>query len=74
VEWSSGSFTYRPEPSLAQPAAALLLVAANETGWRDAVAPATAEALVQAAGERQLPQLSAQWIRELQAWARGQDD
>lgn len=74
VQRRNRGWSQSPVPSLAQPASALLLVAANETGWRDAVAPAAAAALFDAAGERQLPQRSAQWIRELQAWARAQDE
>lgn len=67
VERRNGSWWMTPVASLTQPAAALLRVAANETGWREAVTRTAAATLVQAAGERRLPQLSAPWRQELQA-------
>jgi hypothetical protein len=71
---SSGtsSVSLLAEPALVRPAAALLLAAAGETGWRDTVAPEAAQLLAEATVEGRLPELSERWIRELQEWVRAQ--
>lgn len=58
------------DAALVRPAAALLLAAAGETGWRDTLASATAEQLAEAVVARQLRALGEAWLRDLreQVW------